>query len=155
MQKVGHELPVAAGKCVGHHPELHQRAPGGWEQNRYWLKDYRFMLAIENRKVQGYVDEKIVNAFFAGGIPVYYGTHEVFSMFNRDAFVYFDIDHPEPALQRILYLDTNRTAYEEVLSKPILATGAMEKFFSLSKGNGFVKDKIRRMVLGRRPHNLA
>ena len=111
---------------------------------------FRFELSMDNTKLDGYVSEKILNAFLSGSIPIYYGTTDVFKLFNKDAFIYYDIDDPQPALDRILYLETNRTAYAEVLAQPILADGALEEYFSLSDdvGGGRLKQRIRDMVFG-------
>ena len=104
---------------------------------------------MENQKARGYVTEKIVNAFQSITVPIYYGTTDVFKLFNKDAFIYYDIHDPQPALDRIAYLETNRTAYAEVLAQPILAGGALEEYFSLSDdvGGGKLKQRIRAMVL--------
>jgi hypothetical protein len=114
------------------------------------MASYRFGLAMENANYPGYVTEKLPNAFLAGGVPVYYGTTDVFNLFNKDAFIYYDIDDPQAALDRIAYFETNRTAYAEVLAQPILANGerTLEEYFSLSDdvGGGKLKQRIRDMV---------
>ena len=117
----------------------------------------RFVLTMENTKVSGYITEKIVNGFLAGSVPIYWGTLEVFKLFNKKAFVYYDESNPEPALKHILYLERNRTAYAEVLAQPILATGALEKYFSLRDdvGGGKLKQRIRDMVFGSGTHAPA
>jgi len=85
----------------------------GWTQNCIAMQPYRFALVMANRKHTGYITEKIINAFLGGAIPIYYGTIEVFDIFHRDAFVYYDIDNPRPALGQIAYIDGNQTAYNE------------------------------------------
>ncbi|KAF4722208.1 Alpha (1,3) fucosyltransferase, partial [Perkinsus olseni] len=50
-------------------------------------KPYKFVIAMENRMVPGYVTEKIVNAFLAGAIPIYYGDSAVGTLFNRRSFI--------------------------------------------------------------------
>jgi hypothetical protein len=45
---------------------------------------------MENWNKNEYITEKILNAFMAGGIPYYYGTAEVFNIFNRKSFIYYD-----------------------------------------------------------------
>ena len=36
----------------------------------------------------GYVTEKIVNAFLAGSIPIYWGSRAVLEIFNPESFIY-------------------------------------------------------------------
>jgi hypothetical protein len=138
--------PCHASKCIGdYHHAVAARTPRRWAHNSR-EGPYRFEIAMDNTKMDGYVSEKILNAFLAGAIPIYYGTTDVFKLFHREAFIYYDVTDPQTALDRILYLETNRTAYAEVLAKPILADGALERYFSLS-GSGTLKRAIRKMVL--------
>ena len=106
---------------------------------------------MENSPLQGYVTEKIVNAFLAGCIPIYYGTEEIFDVFNRHAFIFWDIRNPQASLDYIRYLEHNTTAYNAILEgQPILADGerTIQKYFSLADhiGGGLLKNKIRRLV---------
>ena len=74
--------------------------------------------------------KKLLLGFAIGAIPIYYGTKEVFKLFNKDAFIYYDVASPQRALDTILYLEQNTTAYLEMRGKPILAPNA-EKFLLL------------------------
>ena len=116
-----------------------------WEENRHVYKEFRFCLTMEHVRDPGYITEKILVAFWAGCIPIYYGTTEIFDVFNSKAFIYYDVDNSQPALDRIRYLETNRSAYEETLRQPILSERAVEKYLSLdsSLGGGNLKAQIR------------
>lgn len=119
-----------------------------WAKNYEQFSMYSFCLVMENKYVPGYVTEKILNAFLGGCIPIYYGTADVFDIFNARAFVYYNITDPGPALAQIEYLQSNKTAYDEVMSgEPILANGevTIEEYFSFSDeiGNGTLKRRIR------------
>mmetsp|Transcript_14989 Transcript_14989/g.15168 ORF Transcript_14989/g.15168 Transcript_14989/m.15168 type:complete len:147 (-) Transcript_14989:192-632(-) len=122
----------------------------GSNENRNLYHEYRFALVMENSNADGYISEKILNAFLAGSIPIWFGTTDIFAIFNPDAFIYYDIDNPQPALDRVAYLEQNRTAYRSMLSKPILADGerSLEQWFSFSDdiGNGILKRRIRSML---------
>lgn len=100
--------------------------------------------------MDGYITEKIINAFLSGCIPIYYGTAEIFDIFNEKAFIYYNVSDPEPALKQVAYLESNETAYNETLNQPILANGerTIEKYFSYSDkvGKGMVKHRIRKMM---------
>ena len=69
-------------------------------------------------------------------------------MFNPLAFIYWDVDRPSIALERIRFLESNRTAYEDAVQQPILAPRALEKYFSMddSVGGGALKRKLRRFL---------
>jgi len=123
---------VAIGKCCGSHPELrHPSSLSRAQYNSNYLvfRDYRYVLCMENHKVTGYITEKILYAFAGGAVPIYYGTLEVFDLFNREAFIYYDPNRPEAALARVAYLEGNRTAYDEMVHKPVFAPGSFSKHF--------------------------
>jgi hypothetical protein len=106
---------------------------------------------MENRQANGYITEKILNAFLAGCVPIYYGTTEIFDIFNKRAFIWYDIKDPKPALDWIAYLEENRTAYDEMLKEPILANGeeTIRKYFSWNDdlGNGVSYVALRCVTL--------
>ena len=117
--------PHAFGNCYGSHPELQIRnkPKKTWKQNYKSMQDYRFVLAMENTARAGYITEKIINAFLASTIPIYHGTIDIMKIFNPDSFIFFNISNQEPALQKILYLEKNATAYDEMLKTPVLKNG--------------------------------
>ncbi|MCP4606055.1 MAG: hypothetical protein GY847_37020 [Proteobacteria bacterium] len=75
----------ALGRCSN----TGQSAPmGGWSCLTETYSKYRFVFAMENKIVPGYITEKILNAFIAGAIPIYWGhTETVERYFNRHAFI--------------------------------------------------------------------
>jgi len=117
-----------------------------WEANRHLYTNFRFCLTMEHANTPGYITEKVLVAFWAGCLPIYWGPkEEISNIFHSESFIYWDINDPEPALQRIRYLEQNQSAYEEVMNQPILAPGALERYFSLDEGygGGALKAKIR------------
>lgn len=81
----------------------------------------KFTLCFESTRHYGFVTEKIMDAFYADTIPVYYGSPTVTEIFNRDAFINVsDFDSFDDAIARIIQLDQDDEAYIEMLSQPIL-----------------------------------
>ena len=105
---------------------------------------------MENTNHEGYITEKILNAYLGGCLPIYYGTKEVFELFHPESFVYYDIRNPEPALQLLKYLYYNETAFHERMRHPILRHGneTIIKYFSITDklGGGVLKNRIRTMI---------
>jgi hypothetical protein len=54
---------------------------------------------MENHALPGYISEKLLFAFLGGCLPIYYGTREVFDVFNADAFVFWDIEDQNKAME--------------------------------------------------------
>lgn len=56
-------------------------------QKLKFLKDYMFCVCFENERGNGYVTEKITDAFMAGCIPIYWGDPKVTEDFNPKSFI--------------------------------------------------------------------
>lgn len=122
-----------------------------WWQNVDVYRDYKFCFAMEHETEHAtYITEKILMAFSAGCIPIYYGPKLIFDIFNEKAFVFYNISDPEPALQRIKELNENQELYNATLNLPIAANGesTIEKYFSFNDtiGNGHLKREIRKRI---------
>jgi len=146
--------PVALGKCHGTHPELSQ-----WKQDRKnrlvnaidKLKDYRFVVAMENSNVPGYITEKIMQAFTANAVPVYWGDVGIKDIFDQGAFVYVPENETDEAVQRIIAAELDEEVYAAMLSRPIVRDPVgetLKNVFSVldSVGGGVKKKKIREMM---------
>ena len=100
---------------------------------------------MESYVRDGYVTEKILVAFLAGAIPVYYGSQTVFDIFNREAFVFLDPNNPLEAIARIRELEENPREYRRMRNLPMLADGerTFQKYFNY---DGELRDRIRAMM---------
>lgn len=149
-------IPIhLGGQCRGARPTkgnyTRMRTPRReWARNFEVQTNYKFCFAMENSHPyqHHYITEKILNPFLAGCIPVYYGTPDVFDVFNRKAMVYYDPDNPAPALKQLKELYQNETLYNETLyNQPILAHGneTLRKYFSLVDDieGGYLKQSLR------------
>ncbi len=86
-----------------------------------FCKKYKFALAFENSQTPGYTTEKLVQAFAAQAIPIYWGDPCVVSAFNPNAFIncnnYASLD---AVIEEIKRLDTDDEAYLRMLQTPAL-----------------------------------
>lgn len=144
------DIGEAAGRCFGTRKDARiEMNRVGWNDIDDLKGNYRFALTMERVKTTGYVSEKIVIGFTIGAIPIYYGSEEVFKLFNREAFIYYNVSSPKQALDEILYLERNTTAYLEMRAKPALAVNANRRFFSYfsetpGKGDGYLAKLLRK-----------
>ena len=85
-----------------------------------FLKKCKFTLCFESTKHEGFITEKIVEAFYAETIPVYYGSSNIKEIFNPKAFI--DIsDYPafDDAIDKILEIEKNDQLYLEMMNQPV------------------------------------
>lgn len=86
-----------------------------------FLKNYKFTIAFENTKGNGYTTEKLTDAFMACSIPIYWGNPLVTREFNPKAFINCnDFDSFDSVIEYIKLLDNNDELYLEMLSQPPL-----------------------------------
>jgi glycosyltransferase involved in cell wall biosynthesis len=54
------------------------------------LSNYKFSLCFENQKnIEGYISEKIIDCFIAGTVPIYYGASNINKFIPFDAYIDF------------------------------------------------------------------
>lgn len=100
------------GKCV-------QRFDGS---KRELQRKCKFTICTESVAHEGFVTEKIFEAFLADTIPIYYGSSTVSTIFNPKAYIDIrDYDSLEAVLDRVIELDTDDEKYLEMLNQPIFA----------------------------------
>ena len=80
----------------------------------------KFTLCFESTRHEGFITEKITDAFFADTIPVYYGSSDVNQIFNSEAFINCS-DYPsfDEVKKKIIELDQDDEKYLDMLNKPI------------------------------------
>lgn len=113
-------LVHAFGACYGTRPETHVHHKYSTKEryvgNRHLLPEYKFALVMENEAYDGYVTEKLANAFMGLTVPVYFGSRDVFKVFNKESFVFYDPEAPQAALDEIARLDADPEAYAKKLA---------------------------------------
>lgn len=111
------------------------------ENKNAWLKNYKFNLCFENSSQKGYVTEKIIQAFAAGCVPIYWGDGSLCDekyakfrpVFNPKAFInVHNFDSIESAIKEIERIDNDDSAFEAMRKEPIFSDKSMERFFGLS-----------------------
>lgn len=88
---------------------------------RAFQEQYRFSLAFENSRFSGYATEKLLDAWAAGTIPVYYGDPEIIKDFNEKAMIVCrGKESLDEILDKIKELEENPEKYLEMVRQPIL-----------------------------------
>ena len=85
------------------------------------LPEYKFCLCPENSVYDGYVTEKLIDAYAGGTVPIYGGDISVSEDFNHNAFLnYQEIRDMEKFVEHISFFDRNTEAYRAVYERPLL-----------------------------------
>ena len=84
------------------------------------MSQCRFVVAMEGYNSPGYVTEKIVNPFFAGAVPLYWGTDQVTRLFNPSAFFNLnDYEDVETAARALSIIAKDRMQCMKLIAAPI------------------------------------
>ena len=114
-------------------------APVGDKQS--FIQSYKFNLCFENSSAKGYVTEKLIQAFGAGCVPIYWGDESLCDekyahirpVFNPKAFInVHNFDSIESAIKEIQRIDNDENAYNAMRKEPIFTPKSMERFFGLN-----------------------
>ena len=85
------------------------------------LPEYKFSLCPENSIYDGYVTEKLVDAYAGLTVPLYSGDMSVKEDFNTKAFInYQDFKRTEIFLHDISWFDTDFGLYKDMYEQPLL-----------------------------------
>ena len=83
-----------------------------------FMSQFKFGLALENSRVEGYCTEKITDAFAAGCVPIYWGDPRVHDEFNENSFIDVSRFHSiDEAVEYILEVDKNDDLYMSMLQQ--------------------------------------
>lgn len=110
-------------------------------ENKYeFQKQYKFSLAFENSKYDGYITEKIIDAFAAGTIPIYWGAEDIIKEFNPKAFINCnDYASFSEVVDIIKEIDNNSELFLDMIHEPI--------FTEKSRGYiQYIKDNYRNVI---------
>ena len=101
---------------------------GGPVTDKYQFQlQHKFAIAFENTSTSGYTTEKIVHAFSAGTIPIYWGDPLIEETFNPGSFVNCNAyglssdgakEDIDKVINRIIEIDTNDNLYIQMLKTP-------------------------------------
>ena len=116
---------------------------GGPIKNKIqFLLNYKFSLAMENTNGDGYITEKIIESFYSGTIPIYYGDYMVDEFINPKAYIL--IKGPQDIDKKIKYIkdiDNNNTLYKQILKEKVIIDENIDVKFEEEKSD-FFKLKI-------------
>lgn len=113
IDKISSYKPIASGG-------KYQNNTGGPVADKWnFVRNYKFNLAFENSNLDNYTTEKIVDAFSAYTVPIYWGNRFVGEEFNPHAFINVsDYDSTENLIKTIAEIDSNPELYLKMLKAP-------------------------------------
>lgn len=91
-------------------------------------RSHKFSIVCENTAHSGYTTEKLVQAFAAGCIPIYWGDPNVTKVFNPKAFIRVqDFSSLQEALAFVMKVDADDQLWESMMREPVLTNSCYSK----------------------------
>ena len=92
-----------------------------------FVKKYKFTIAFENSSTPGYTTEKLMQAFAAKTVPIYFGNPHIDQEFNSAAFInVHQYNSWEEVVAAIKAVDQNDVKYLEMMRTPAFVEGVIE-----------------------------
>jgi hypothetical protein len=105
------------------------------------LKEYKFCLCPENSVYDGYVTEKLIDAYAGGCVPVYSGDVSVINDFNDKAFLNYQYArNMDWFVGTVKVFDENIEHYQYAYEQPLL-----KKEPSLNEALAFIHNAVKEM----------
>jgi hypothetical protein len=93
-----------------------------------FLASHRFTICFENTSSPGYTTEKLIDAFTAGTIPIYWGNEAVGLEFNRAAMLHAaDFPSLNALADHVVAMSDDESACLQLLSAPFLRDNVLPR----------------------------
>ena len=87
-----------------------------WAEKYEYVKASKFTIACDSIEYDGFVTEKIIQAFDNHSIPIYFGNKRIDDEFNTNAFIWCKNESEfENTIERIKYIDSHDDEYIKML----------------------------------------
>lgn len=95
--------------------------PEGVKNKIEFESRHKFSIAFENSSHPGYTTEKLIQAFAANTVPIYWGDPGVKKVFNPESFVFVnDFESLDEVVNKVREIDQNDELYLKYLGTPAL-----------------------------------
>lgn len=145
------KLLAAKIPLVDSHGKCSKNVKGDYPKDLNKLySNYKFVIAMENAQKDGYITEKIVNAYESNAIPIYWGdSKEAKKYFNPKSFI--DLNEFKDLSEAVDYINrliNHPVKIQQILAEPIL-TAEGEKLLTINqeKLNPEAEKKLREIAV--------
>lgn len=124
---------------------MNETCPDNHDSSNFYdyISKYKFMICFENKSKPNYFTEKLINAYYNGTIPIYWGCSTISDYVNIDSILYLPPNYSKTdfdrLIQKIVYLDNNQEAYKNMYESIFFKDGRQPDEFNIKK----IKEKVK------------
>ncbi len=130
QQLNSYKMVHSYGRFLTNTQELQEASKGRYwrdAKDEFFLKNkHKFSITYENTPYPNYCTEKIMDAFLAGSMPIYWGDPKVKNDWNEKAFINVN-DHGGNILNAIKQIDTDTKMFESKYHEPVFTNDQKNK----------------------------
>ena len=105
----------------------------GEEAKINFLAERKFNICFESMSYPGYVTEKILHAFYAKTVPIYWGSETIDSDFNPKAFINaHNFNNFDQLIEYVMKVDSDADLYQSMLAEPAFASNIPRDYVILN-----------------------
>ncbi len=113
-------------------------------ETKRWLSQFKFIICYENQSYDGYVTEKVFNAYNAGAIPIYYADRSVLQDINPRAIIFApDFESEEALIEYIVKVDTDDALYRSIWDEPLM----VDPYYSSDAYQQRLREKLAKHII--------
>lgn len=113
--------------------------PRGKNNTQEWLGQCKFVISYENQYHDGYITEKVFQAYFAGAVPIYWGDKTAVSEINKDAVIYADdFETEQDLIEYVKKVDNDDELYCKIWNNHLITNPEID--YTL------IQEKIRKKL---------
>lgn len=121
---------LSAYKCVDAGGKVFNNIGYRVGDKRAFQEEYKFAIVFENSSKPGYTTEKIINAYAAGNIPIYWGNRNIEEEFNPKSFInVFNFNSLEECIEYVEKVDSDDELYLQIQREPIFNGKGAEMYY--------------------------
>jgi hypothetical protein len=106
-----------------------------------FFQKYKFNIAIHYTNTESIVQEKLIHAFFAGAIPIFFGNKAILEEgFNPESFINLhDFNDLDNFLDLIKKIDSNYELYKKYIKAPIFLDNKLPEYYNFDYTLNFLE----------------
>ena len=107
-------------KTIDNGGRVHNNVGGPVKNKKEFLMQYKFSIGMENSEADGYASEKIIDALWAGTIPIYYGDYMVDEYINPKTYILIRGNYElNEKIEYIKKIDNDDDLYRSILKENV------------------------------------
>jgi len=134
--------------CGKYLNNMDMKCPGSHSSTDFFkfISNYKFMICFENESKPNYFTEKLINAYYNGTIPIYWGCPNIDQYINMDSILYLKPDFNESdvniLIDTIKDLDNNPEKYKKKYESVFFKDGLLPDEFNIEK----IRNKVNNFL---------